>query len=896
MKPHLPAPIELLESRIVLAGDFLIEILRVNLPGTTVLPGESGSVVFRVTNGGDAPLAGLTGLHLYMSTDSTLGGLDPLIGRVQNVHFNLGAGKSKTFTGNIKLVAATLPSPSFPVGPFKVLAEADSGHRISESNEFNNVAASSTTFNYALKFGTFDDRRNAVLHVKDGDGTAASFSVRGAGAGQLLPGGGKVDFYATGTDERSVLRMTASGGDGALQLDDFVFGDLIRELDMPSANVSGSFALPASTRSVTVNDVFASISNRTIGILSGDTPAVPSEWKFGTVTDRSFYIRGGAGSITADAWLSVDATTETMVAAYISDLNIKNNFAPNLRLDGSSVPAGKDLGGRTLGTAKIGGEILGAIWRIGNPAIPDESGAVAKIVAERTPVNWDFDASGLVKNLTIPTLRGTIDALAFDRVVVETSLSATLRASDANSQGHALVRLIAGDVAGANISTPEGGILEISVASWTGGGKIEALFVHELNSRTNGDFSANVDLAIAGKTPANLPPFVRHSLTKANIKGSITGGTWETMTDVSSIKVGGATNWTLNVPGRVSFIESNADLRGHLTAWTFHSIEARGEIGGTITSNMPDPDGQLGIVSLQGGAVSGLNVLVPATAGITQVRAKSWIGGGIDTGWLRLLTIGAKAAGDFDANVTLHRGQPPLFFGADGNGLTLAKIAGTFTGAITAPDTVALGELRMGAVNNGTIDASQADEISVKGDFTGTIQLRATTGGLPDFSVGGALTNSTVNVGDDIRRTEIGSMMNSTITTAGRLRAFSVEGTLTGSAVQAAESAAGPFKFNPTYIVGGMVNSSFDIAGPVKRFEVHEGGGAVFRGSNVSAGEFSKVILRGLDPANGGIPFGISADYIDLYQRFVGTGSVKLTDLEDPGTYGVVDDFRVLII
>ena len=62
--------------------------------------------------------------------------------------------------------------------------------------------------------------------------------------------------------------------------------------------------------------------------------------------------------------MSVDATVESVAAAFVSNLNIADAFAPNLLLDGSVVPAVADSRGYILQNATVGGDILGAIWRI----------------------------------------------------------------------------------------------------------------------------------------------------------------------------------------------------------------------------------------------------------------------------------------------------------------------------------------------------------------------------------------------------------------------------------------------------------------------------------------------------------------------------------------------------
>ena len=144
-----------LEPRDCPAGpDLRAEVLRVKLPDIAV-PGDPGLVTFRISNIGDAPAAGTTGFHLYMSADTTKDGSDWLFGKVRNKTLNLAppkpgamVGGSVTYTALVEIPELVLPNPVLPEGSYYILAEADSGTQIGENDESNNVAASEATFDY----------------------------------------------------------------------------------------------------------------------------------------------------------------------------------------------------------------------------------------------------------------------------------------------------------------------------------------------------------------------------------------------------------------------------------------------------------------------------------------------------------------------------------------------------------------------------------------------------------------------------------------------------------------------------------------------------------------------------------------------------------------------------
>lgn len=103
----------------------------------SVLTGSPGRVRVRVTNGGASPLVGATSMGLYLSADEFLQPDDLMIANVSK-SLRLKPGRSKMVP-----ISFTLPD-AVAAGAYRLLAWADSGKTVAETDEANNVAVDST--------------------------------------------------------------------------------------------------------------------------------------------------------------------------------------------------------------------------------------------------------------------------------------------------------------------------------------------------------------------------------------------------------------------------------------------------------------------------------------------------------------------------------------------------------------------------------------------------------------------------------------------------------------------------------------------------------------------------------------------------------------------------------
>lgn len=103
----------------------------------SMLTGSTGRTRVRLTNGGASPLNGVTSVGLYLSTDDFLQPDDPLVAMVPR-NLRLKPGASKTIKLSFPL------TDTIAAGSYRLLAWADSGKTVAETNEANNVAVGPT--------------------------------------------------------------------------------------------------------------------------------------------------------------------------------------------------------------------------------------------------------------------------------------------------------------------------------------------------------------------------------------------------------------------------------------------------------------------------------------------------------------------------------------------------------------------------------------------------------------------------------------------------------------------------------------------------------------------------------------------------------------------------------
>jgi probable HAF family extracellular repeat protein len=304
-RPSSLFSLEPLESRILLAADLTGGIQSAALLDPAV-PTNTASAVVRVQNSGNAAVT-QSQIGVYASLDNVLDGSDLLLGTANTDRVN--AGQTKNITVNL-----TLPNTLQPVD-YTLLAKVDNANAIAENSETNNVAIGGTV-NGTWQFGTVPGRTgNAVLTLREADGTVVTFSLTGPGLGEVIKDGTNWDLKLTGTTASSAVTITTnSAGNGRVTLNDIhVFGPLA--------------ALTAATTDLT-------------GTLAIDGPVKISGALPGAITLRS--VQGGTVAVP-----SVEALT-----ILVSTTNANFYIGTTLGQDGQ--PGGTGANADTYGQGRIG--------------------------------------------------------------------------------------------------------------------------------------------------------------------------------------------------------------------------------------------------------------------------------------------------------------------------------------------------------------------------------------------------------------------------------------------------------------------------------------------------------------------------------------------------------------
>jgi hypothetical protein len=126
--------------------DLTIEGCVTGVPAGNFVGGtKGGKATVKVFNRGTAAAAGTVGVTFYASADGTLDAGDVALVTV-NKKANLKVGKFATFSGKFNYPTEIAD------GPYFILAKADSGDAIVESNEVNNGVSSGGTIGIAAPF------------------------------------------------------------------------------------------------------------------------------------------------------------------------------------------------------------------------------------------------------------------------------------------------------------------------------------------------------------------------------------------------------------------------------------------------------------------------------------------------------------------------------------------------------------------------------------------------------------------------------------------------------------------------------------------------------------------------------------------------------------------------
>jgi hypothetical protein len=290
--------LEPLENRMLLSADLTGVIGSAALIDPAV-PTNTASAIVQVRNIGNQQ-ANPSQVAIYSSFDTQLDNSDVLLGTTNVGKLNAGASKDVT-------VDFTIPNTIDP-GPYRLLAKVDNANAITENSETNNVAVGET-LSVAWKFGDVLGRTgNTALTLRDTDGTKVTFSIVGAGTGELTRDGANWNVTITGTAANSKVNiLTDNAGNGRVTIHDIHVAGPLGSFIASTTDLTGTLAIDGPA------NIPGPLPSVTIGSVNGGTLAVPAVETLtivGSVTNARIYIGtsfgqdgklGGSGA-NADAY------------------------------------------------------------------------------------------------------------------------------------------------------------------------------------------------------------------------------------------------------------------------------------------------------------------------------------------------------------------------------------------------------------------------------------------------------------------------------------------------------------------------------------------------------------------------------------------------------------------
>lgn len=919
--------IEPLEPRIAPAADLIAVIVGFELPGgqfltdhagnVTAVPDEVGTVKVKITNSGGTTASGISGVHVYLSADLVFDNnqnIDPLIGRFPNIDFSKFApDEFDTYSVRVEMPQFTLGVANVQTGPYHLIAVVDPSRNIPESNDNNNADASTGLVNYALKFGEVDGRKNVALHVFDLDETSAIFRLTGGGTGTLIEAAGNTaNLSLANTTAKSVLgASTAVGksilgvpGDDRIEIQNISVPTPLGSASMPNINVAGDINFTGGVKLVSLGDI-GSADQQSLFIGNAGVDATVA-LTFKRVGDLDLLSQTGISLLSVTDWNHAigGATHDEIRAPFISllkttgdtKLGVAGDFEADLTL------TGENKTGFTLGLTTIKGEINGATWTIGDPASPDTDAFAGKvsILTVGSAAQWKLDAEGPVSAINVKgdfLTNGTnspdIRARFFGTINIGGTTSADITATGAADDQRAVKMITGGSFGLVDFSAPKGGINLINVDEWLGG-SINASWIGVLSTTgktgvIDGDFSPNltlfgVDLPGKNELPGDFPVGITKSIGTALIKDQIEGGLWNVKSNIGILKAGssdaswrleGALDGGLLQGTTVTLIQFTGTLAGELAASVFGPISTKGDLLAKITArHVPSSEdfARPTIKSIAAASVGNITVTAQLKGGIGAITVGDWASGSINAGWIGAITTTGDPRdplriGNFGADLVLDGPNTTEAFLA----LRSLKVKGSIFGTtIQAPNDRGIYTITADNWVDGGIDAAFVFKLTLSGD-----SARDVTGDLKMFTANLPAQDTRLSSfdGSIFAWTIPGHMDFATLTLGGRAEIIRI-GSTHNSTINA---------------TGDEVIGEFVVMG-VKDFN-----GFLFDRTNILAPGMGKVVIREVNPADTGTPYGITVGSIRSYQRYENGVAPPPEKLEDNVTFDVVGDYRVNI-
>ncbi len=404
-----------------------------------------------------------------------------------------------------------------------------------------------------------------------------------------------------------------------------------------------------------------------------------------------------------------------------------------------------------------------------------------------------------------------------------------------------------------------------------------------------------------------------------------------------------ADTWTLTTTGFVSGITSKTSLGGQLEAKYYGAISCKGKFTASVKATGRDDRRFNSIVSLRVGEAFDADLDVPDNGGIGTITATDWqkTEGSdlkIKAGWIGSFTTkGARAnlkrgilerAGNLNVNIETLGVDPRRKMS-----IGKLRIAGTVDASVkTGGDmgTVMVGQWKNGGILDvegdikgittkgnkrlaiplpgdfgaNVLALGEVKKLSIAGDLTGNVSARTIKSAMVKGDMRGSHLDLTM--APDARLLALGKLFvkgildKVRITSAGNIGRIMVGGSFDTTIFAGAFTQA---HVESNGIFGLPKATSLDLAAgrtaTIKSFMIKPRRGSTtptYVNTNISAATIGSLSLGMIQNDNGGVPFGITADYIGKLSGTDDDGRFLLSKLDLPGDVDTPDDAKLRLI
>ena len=394
----------------------------------TLIPGDKIVASVRVANRGPGPSLGRTSVEVYLSDDATLDtAVDRLVHVSPNVPVNLETGDQRA-----RKVTLTLPGDVLP-GDYQFLIRVDGANVIDEGGLDENVASSAEIHQVAWQFGRLPARSVAKLTLEQPDHddpsqmTTVTYSLRGAGTGEVTRHGDDFDLQLSGTDRHTSATMKVAQRQGRGHIRHIDVDGSINKLIGRQTVLRGNVTIGEAMNELHLDDA---VGGSSVVVGSSGRRRESTQLTFGHVENLSVQSDIRIRSLEALDWINKNGPAPMIVAPAVDKVDITGHRGRDLDGDfAAGFVVGEGPGSTALGDVTVAGAITGGWWDIRGDMDSLDAGEILFHDDVQNPI-WSALVDGVIESFTVAgSAGGAVTAWSIGSLIVGEDLV------------HALVRL-----------------------------------------------------------------------------------------------------------------------------------------------------------------------------------------------------------------------------------------------------------------------------------------------------------------------------------------------------------------------------------------------------------------------------------------------------------------------